>query len=298
MPKFSLFFLCLAMLSGCATFARINVDEVRLRHESEPLYGVPAAGKARRLVATEGYREVLHEGKIHLFADEAAAAAFAAAGRLDADMAIARAAIGPFGEEVVAAGAKGGPAPETLLETYRQRPHLLVRLDADYFVWMYLDRYYVIGNYASSLFFERHHELVLTKTLFNRGPHGETVQFEVDKKDDAMVERLMAQFEETPWLLEKRGEEYFLWKFRGRMYVIGDRQTSDRFSQLRRVEYSPRQREMEIRTIRDALADSRVYLNAGPQGETVVVAESASDPGMLERLLREYFGSEGMTGLF
>ncbi|MBU2646637.1 hypothetical protein KKI24_18150 [bacterium] len=148
-----------------------------------------------------------------------------------------------------------------------------VMLDAqgeDYFVWKYHNRLFVIGDPETSANFQKMHHLPLTKTVLGAGPSGETVVFEVNKKDDAFADRLKERFENTPFLMETEGDDYNVWQYQGRIFVIGNKNTNEKFKALHHLPYT------------------KTILGAGPRGETVVFEEDPKNPEFAEQLKSKY----------
>jgi len=134
-------------------------------------------------------------------------------------------------------------------------------------VWEYADRYYVTGNEEMNQKFAEHHHLPYTKTILGAGPQGQTVVFEVDKKDAAYVEKLMDTYNNVPFLVENKDDNYFVYKCQSRIYVIGNPKTRDFF-----VEHK-------------MLPLTKTVLGAGPGGETVVFEADKKDPKFAEKLM-------------
>ncbi len=135
--------------------------------------------------------------------------------------------------------------------------------------WKYQGRIFVIGNEKTNQAFQEHKHLPYTKTLIGAGPMGETVVFEVDKKDPALAESLVAAFESTPFLLES-AQGYNVWKYKGRIYVIGNEKTNEAFKQHKHLPYT------------------KTLIGAGPMGETVVFEVDKKDPALAERLVATF----------
>ncbi len=288
------------LLAGCSTFRQINLSQLRLAHDSLPLYAPEGAEQQapRLLVKRDQYQAVAWQGSIYLFADAGTCAAFLAVGTLPPSVTTHAAAVGPLGEQVIAVSDANGEIVDDLLEKYQSQPQLLVRNNNDFFVWRLRDRLFVIGNYASSLEFEVHPELPFTKTLFAAGPRGETGVLEIDKKDNGLKERLLARFEEIAWPLAAHDDNYFVWQYRGQIYLLGDRATNHLFSRNRFSDCSKQVRNIENCFVEEELRNSRSYLNAGPHGETVVVEDDPRQPEMAARLVKEYFGEKNGSVLF
>jgi len=139
-----------------------------------------------------------------------------------------------------------------------------------FIVWEYSGRYYVTGNEAMNKKFVENLVLPYTNTILGAGPQGQTVVFEADTKDPAYAEGLMETFNQIPFLVESKGDNYFVYKCQGRIYVIGDPKTRDFF-----VEHK-------------LLPLTKTLLGAGPSGETVVFEEAKKDSTFAENLMKRY----------
>ncbi len=297
----SIFIFVVLSLSGCTTFREINVDMIRLGSDSQPLYSQDSSFEAaarRLLVDRKGYQLVVWQGRFYLFDDVASRAAFMVSGKLNSKAESSASAAGPFGEMVTAVSGKEKSAASQLLEIFKSMPLLLIRKSNDFFVWYYQDYLYVIGKYESSLQFEQFYILPNTESRFKMGPHGEIVMFEIDNKDSSLKERLLAQFKEIAWPLEAASDDYFVWKYRGRIYILGDRKANRLFAKSHSISYSKNDRQMDSYSIRQGMPGSRIYLNAGQHGEMVVVEDDPHQPDMALKLFRKYLGAENLEGLF
>lgn len=139
-------------------------------------------------------------------------------------------------------------------------------------VWEYSGRYYVTGNEVMNKKFAKHHHLPYTKTILGAGPQGETVVFAVNKKDSAYVESLMDTFNHIPFLVESKGDNYSVYKYNGRIYVIGNPKTRDFFVQHQYLPYT------------------KTLLGAGSGSETVIFEVDKKDPQFAEELIKSYKG--------
>ena len=288
------------LLAGCSTFRQINLSQLRLAHDSLPLYAPEGAEQQapRLLVKRDQYQAVAWQGSIYLFADAGTCAAFLAVGTLPPSVTTHAAAVGPLGEQVIAVSDANGKIVDDLLEKYQSQPQLLARNGNNFFVWLHRDRLFVIGKYESSLLFELHPDLPFTKTLLGEGPSGETVVIEIDKKDNNLKERLLVQFREIAWPLAVHDNNYFVWKYRGDVYLLGNKATNHHFARNRLVACAHKDRNMAHCFVAEELPNSRLYFKAGPRGETVVVEDDPRQPEMAARLAKEYFGEDNAAALF
>ncbi|WP_321372464.1 hypothetical protein [uncultured Desulfuromusa sp.] len=151
-------------------------------------------------------------------------------------------------------------------------PQKVMSGDDGFTIWAYADRHYVTASEKMNKMFAEHNHLPYTKTILGAGPHGETVVFEVDKKDPAFVEGLIDQYNKIPFLLESRGDNYSVYKYNGRIYVIGNPQTRDFFVQHQHLPYT------------------KTVLGAGPNAETVIFEADKKDPEFAENLIGIFKG--------
>jgi len=149
-------------------------------------------------------------------------------------------------------------------------PHQLLSKEGNFFVYDYMDRHYVVGSEEMSKKFAAHGHLPYTKTILGAGPHGETVVYEVAKKDPSLAERLMATYEKTPFLVESKGDDYTVYKYMNRLYVVGSKESSEKFAAHGHMPYA------------------KTVLGAGPAGETVVFEINKKDPKLVEKLMKQF----------
>ncbi len=74
------------------------------------------------------------------------------------------------------------------------KPMLITSNGNDYHVYKHEGRLYVIGSPEMSKQFAEQGHLPLTRTVLGAGPNGETVVYEIKKKEPAYTDRLVAQF--------------------------------------------------------------------------------------------------------
>ena len=87
---------------------------------------------------------------------------------------------------------QAGQASSTPVES--GKPSLVASTGDNYYVYKHEGRLYVIGSQEMSKQFAAHGHLPYTRTVLGAGPNGETVVYEVDTKEPAYAERLMAQY--------------------------------------------------------------------------------------------------------
>lgn len=294
--SWGIYLLIILSSSACTTFRQINFDTIRLSSYSQPLYSAESTGNnsARLLVNRPGYQLMIKQKRFYVFEDTAARAAFMASGKLPAQSDFYDCAVGPLGTMKLLnkATAKKKTAAAKLLATFKSMPLLLFQKSNDFFVWRYNKILYVIGKYTSNLQFEQYYSLPYNESRFDMGPNGEMVMFEIDNKNSRLEERLIAQFKELAWPLESNSKNYFVWKYRNRIYLIGDIKTDRLFAKNRFIIYSKEDLDMPHYSIRPGMPGSRIYLNAGHRGEMLVVEENPQRPKMTSRLLKKYLGDK------
>jgi len=149
--------------------------------------------------------------------------------------------------------------------TQQPGPPELIEAEYGYWVYEHEGRIYVVGQASTNHAFRKSGHLPYTRTILGAGPDGETVVFEVDKKDPQVVERLQATYLNQPLLVEGQ-TGYWVYEHKGRLYVVGQPSTKEQFQQSGHLPYT------------------RTILGAGPNGETVVFEVDKGDPRLVERL--------------
>lgn len=152
----------------------------------------------------------------------------------------------------------------------KDTPQQVVAEGGQFYVYAYAGRHYVVGSQESAKKFTENKVLPYTKTFLGAGPHGETVVFEVSKKDPAGTERLIETYNKTVFLVAEKGDNYSVFKYDGRIYVIGNSKTRAAFEQNHHLPYT------------------KTLLGAGPGGETVIFEVDNKHPEMTEKLIERY----------
>ncbi len=148
----------------------------------------------------------------------------------------------------------------------------VVAEDGQFYVYAYAGRHYVLGSRESAKKFTENKVVAYTKTILGAGPHGETVVFEVNKKDQADTERLIETYQKTPFLVAEQGDNYAVFKYNSRIYVIGNAKTRAAFEKHPHLPYT------------------KTLLGAGPGGETVIFEVDKKHPETTEKLIKMYRG--------
>ncbi|MBU0481339.1 MAG: hypothetical protein KKG47_09570 [Proteobacteria bacterium] len=264
----TLYLLVLLMASGCAmektyfVYERPEAD-ICLGEGNREMVLVDSAGDSYSVYRsrTSLFIAGTEEGRTQLLED----GVFASSRKLDK--------AGPLGETVFIEADENDPSLFSRLEnTFNESPKLLKHWSDSYFFWKYHERFFVIGNFYTNRMFASLKHLPYTKTLFDAGPNGETVVFEVNVKDPDFVTRLVEEHQlRNPELIISSCADYFVWRYRNRLYVLGSVKSSNSFETM------------------NFLRHSKAYLGAGPNGETVVFEDDKSNPALLERLTGRFF---------
>ncbi len=166
------------------------------------------------------------------------------------------------------------PSSSTSQSTHDALGPVLVSSNGNnFYVWKYNGRIYVIGSAGMSQAFEKNYHLPYTRTILGAGPKGETVVFEVKKKQPDYTDRLVSRFDSTPFLIDSKGSRYFVWKYQSRIYVIGNEKTNKTFKVTHHLPYT------------------KTILGFGPFGETVIFEINKKDPGFVDILKKRYQSS-------
>ncbi|MEA2083089.1 MAG: hypothetical protein U9O82_02385 [Thermodesulfobacteriota bacterium] len=210
-----------------------------------------------------------YKGDLYLLGSLETSTVFGSQKRLPVTTSVAFA--GPHGENVIVETDPRDPGlSDRLLKRLRMGPYLLDSYEDSYFVWLFKDRFYVFGDPETSRRFKNNPFFEESRLILGAGPGGKAVVIEESNDDLSMSARLSERFINGPYLLETEGSDYHVWKYNGRIYVIGN-PTASAFFQSRHD-----------------LPNYRNYQGAGLHGETVVVEVDPSDPDMADRLYARY----------
>lgn len=158
----------------------------------------------------------------------------------------------------------------TSAQTSQTGPQPVLSRGEDFHVYENHGRLFVIGSQESLETFKASGHLPYTRTLIGAGPMGETVVFEVDKKNPEETDRLQKEFAHTPFKIDSNNKDYFVYKKGERFYVIGNQATNEAFMASGHLPYT------------------KTILGAGPMGETVVFEVDKKDPKVADRLVQTY----------
>ncbi len=208
------------------------------------------------------YYEVKHDGRYYVMGDAMTYVKFKEQPHLPYTQ--THIGMGPRGETVVVEVDKKNPAyADHLWKEFKDR-HLF------YAEEQHDGRIYVIGIDNTHTDFLQQPHLPYTRTKIGYGPHGETVVFEVDKKNPAMVERLEREFND-------RNRFYAEEQHNGRLYIIGQEDMHKSFQQQQHLPYT------------------HTRIGAGPNRETLVFQVDKKNPAMLNRLKSQFSERHDMT---
>lgn len=177
--------------------------------------------------------------------------------------------LGPKGETVIFEVQKKKPEYVAQLQKKYENAPALLKAEDSFWVWKYDGRIYVVGSEKTNNAFQNTHFLPYTRTILGLGPQGETVIFEVQKKNPEFVAGLQKKYEHTPMLL-RSAKNFWVWKYNGRIYVIGQHKTNEAFKANHHLPYT------------------KTILGLGPQGETVVFEVNKKDPSLAESLRQQF----------
>lgn len=132
------------------------------------------------------YDVVEHDGRLYVVGSAETKATVAGGGHMP--YTLTKIGAGPHGETVVIEVDKKNPALQNRLwNTFRAEYLYYAEIPAH-------GRIYIVGSPKAQADFLKTHHLPYTRTLIGAGPNGETLVFEVDKKNDALVTRLQREF--------------------------------------------------------------------------------------------------------
>lgn len=215
------------------------------------------------------YTAFENHGRVYIIGKDATVATFKKSGHLPYTRTLLGA--GPKGQTVVFEVDKKNPKlADQLVAAYKKTPYRMMDNGKDMFVYRAHGRTYVIGTPKTNAKFMKSGHLPYTKTIIGGGPFGDTLVYEVAKKKPEFVKDLMKRFDSTPFELESNGKDYFVYKLKGRVYVIGQAKTNVKFKKSGHLPYT------------------RTLLGAGPNGETVVFEVNKKDKSLADRLQKSY----------
>lgn len=204
-----------------------------------------------------------HDGRIFVIGQDASREAFAANHHLP--YTLTKIGAGPKGETVICEVDKKDPTLATKLWEQYKAQYL------PYAEYAYEGRIYVIGDPETELAFLQNHHLPYTRTKIGAGPKGETLVFEVNKKNPALADRLVAEY-------TKRHLYYADAMHDNRIYVFGKESTHQEFMTTHHIPYT------------------LTKIGAGPGGKTLVFEVDKKNPHLADRLQREFAARYG-TGM-
>ena len=155
-----------------------------------PQQNVRQQEESPKLVEAEyGYWVYEHHGRLYVIGQAITNHQFRKSGHLPYTRTILGS--GPAGETVVLEVNKKDPQLVERLQAKFLKQPMLLESDKDYWVYEHEGRHYVVGQAKTKEQFITSGHLPYTRTILGAGPQGETVVFEVNKKDSRLVERLV-----------------------------------------------------------------------------------------------------------
>lgn len=144
-----------------------------------------------------------------------------------------------------------------------------IQAEEGFYLYAYNGRLYVVGAEDTNAKFQMHKHLPYTKTILGEGPQGETLVIEVDKSDPDFADMLLEKYRGLAHSVES-SEGFYVWKYNGRIYVIGNSETSEKFAKHKHMPYT------------------KTLLGAGPGGETVVFEVDKKNEALAQKLITRY----------
>ncbi len=248
-------------------FAWITLLIMGCSTQQTPSSGHTEADKPMSVESEENYHVWKHKGRIYVVGQEKTNTKFEKFGHLPYTRTLLGA--GPNGETVVFEVDKKNPKlADKLQARYTGKP-FPVQSEKGYHVWEHHGRIYVISNKKTNEKFKKFGHLPYTRTLLGAGPNGETVVFEVDKKNPKVADKLESKYTGKPFMVNSE-MGYHVWEHHGRIYVIGNEKTNEKFKKFGHLPYT------------------RTLLGAGPNGETVVFEVDKKNKMLADQLMRRF----------
>lgn len=171
-------------------------------------------------------------------------------------------------EERVAEAADSKPMKKEQVVEAKAGPEVLFKKhDAVFF--KHDGRLYIVSE-AMAAKFEKHGHLPYARTKIGEGPQGETLVFEINKKNPSVLENLEKAYAETPILLSQQGDDFYVFAKDGRKVIIGSSSMAEKFQKHGHIPYA------------------KTLIGAGAQGETLVYEIDKKNPAMTDRLMATY----------
>lgn len=150
-------------------------------------------------------------------------------------------------------------------------PKLLRYQWDDYFVWKVGKHFYLFGDELTSRRYEKFQEFPEDReVIYKAGPHGENVIYEVKASNPDFSKFLLERYTEGPKLIRQSCENFTVWKFQQKYYVIGSQEMNRSFETY------------------GELPNSQAYLSLGPGGETVIFEDDPDNPTLVAALKQRF----------
>ena len=181
---------------------------------------------------------------------------------------------GPHGETVYFESDPKNSEVLSRLQAKFEAPKLLISQDDDYFVWKIGRNIYLFGDYLTNERFIIFNEIPASReVLYKAGPNGENVIYEIREKSPDFGKFLLERYLDGPFVIKESCDNFTIWEYQQKYYVIGSPDINLRFQTYREIPYS------------------QAYLDYGPEGKTVIFEDIPGNPGYLNylknRFLRE-----------
>ena len=178
---------------------------------------------------------------------------------------------GADGETVIFENDPENPDLLKRLEKEFRKPQLLKYRDDDFFVWKIGDYVYLFGDPLTNEKFIRFGEYPAERdVLYNAGPRGENVIYEIKEKKPDFSRFLLEKYLDAPQLIRQSCDNFSVWKYRQRYYVIGTHENSLRFETYQDIPHS------------------KAFFSVGPGGETVIIEDVPGNPAFLDGLEKRF----------
>lgn len=186
--------------------------------------------------------------------------------------------IGPTGETVIFEKDPEKPDQLQNLERKFKEPKLMRYQDNDYFAYKIGNYIYLFGDLLTHEKFLKFREYPPDRdALYNAGPLGENIIYQVKEKKPDFSKFLLERHFEAPQLVSQVCDNFIVWKYMQKYYVLGTPKTSLRFETYHEIPHS------------------KAFINFGPEGETVIFEDVPGNPSFLNHL-RNKFQSQFLTG--
>lgn len=181
---------------------------------------------------------------------------------------------GPNGETVFFENDPGNDDLLKRLEKEFNKPKLMKYQNDDFFVWKIGNYIYLFGDPLTNERFVKFREYPSQRdALYNAGPRGENVIYEIKEKKPDFSKFLLDRYLDGPLLVSQSCDNFTVWKYQQKYYVIGTPEMNLRFETYHEI------------------PNSQAFTSFGPEGETVIFEDVPDNPQFLN-YLRNRFSKE------